>query len=171
MLHFGKHIVANSKGTNAFSEIIGWLRLQARALTKTTLILLIMYLLLYRIAPSIDLVLLSHGDLAHSGLFAYAFARWGLRASTYTTLPVQGMARIATLEEVTALRMEEDVDPPKQIEEPLPIKVEEDAMETDPHQSIPAGKNGVRIPTIEEVNDAFESVITLRYSQPTHLTG
>jgi cleavage and polyadenylation specificity factor subunit 2 len=130
-----------------------------------------MYLLLYRIAPSIDLVLLSHGDLAHSGLFAYAFARWGLRAPTYTTLPVQAMARIATIEEVTALRMEEDVDPPKQIEEPLSMKVEEDAMEEDLHKPIPAGKNGVRIPTIEEVNDAFESVITLRYSQPTHLTG
>ena len=81
------------------------------------------------------------------------------------------MARIATLEEVTALRMEEDVDPPKQIEEPPPIKVEEDAMETDLHEPVHAGKNGVRIPTIEEVNDAFESIITLRYSQPTHLTG
>lgn len=130
-----------------------------------------MYSLLYRIAPSIDLVLLSHGDLAHSGLFAYAFARWGLTASTYTTLPVQAMARIATLEEVTALRMEEDVDPPKQIEEPSPIKVEEDAMEGDLHEPVPSGRNGVRIPTIEEVNDAFGSIITLRYSQPTHLTG
>ena len=130
-----------------------------------------MYSLLYRIAPSIDLVLLSHGDLAHSGLFAYAFARWGLTASTYTTLPVQAMARIAAFEEVTALRMEEDVDPPKQIEEPSPIKIEEDAMEEDLHQSVPSGRNGVRIPTIEEVNDAFGSIITLRYSQPTHLTG
>jgi len=130
-----------------------------------------MYSLLYRIAPSIDLVLLSHGDLAHSGLFAYAFARWGLRASTYTTLPVQAIARIAILEEVTALRMEEDVNPPKQIEELLPIKVEEDAMEEVLHESVPSGKNGVRIPTIEEVNDAFESITTLRYSQPTHLTG
>jgi cleavage and polyadenylation specificity factor subunit 2 len=145
--------------------------LQARDLTNTTLIFLIVYLLLYRIAPSIDLVLLSHGDLTHSGLFAYAFARWGLRASTYTTLPVQAVGRIASLEEVTALRMEEDVDPPKQIEESSSVKVEEDAMEEDLHKPAPAGKNGVRIPTIEEVNDAFESIITLRYSQPTHLTG
>lgn len=81
------------------------------------------------------------------------------------------MARIATLEEVTALRMEEDVDPPKQIEEPSSIKVEGDAMEEDLHDPVPSSKNGVRIPTMEEVNDAFESIITLRYSQPTHLTG
>ena len=81
------------------------------------------------------------------------------------------MARIAALEEVTALRMEEDVDPPKQIEEPSPIKVEEDAMEEDLHEPVPSGRNGVRVPTIEEVNDAFGSIITLRYSQPTHLTG
>ena len=81
------------------------------------------------------------------------------------------MARIATLEEVTALRMEEDVDPPKQIEEQSSIKVEEDAMEEDLHEPIPSSKTGARIPTMEEVNDAFESIITLRYSQPTHLTG
>jgi cleavage and polyadenylation specificity factor subunit 2 len=33
----------------------------------------------YRIAPSVDLVLLSHGVLAHSGLYPYAHSRWGLK--------------------------------------------------------------------------------------------
>lgn len=116
-------------------------------------------------APSIDLVLLSHGDLAHTGLYAYAYSHWGLTATTYTTLPVQAMARIATLEEVTDLRSEEDVDP-----KPDTPNKDVDEMDT---TSIVENRKPLRplIPTLEEVNEAFQSIITLRYSQPTHLAG
>ena len=62
-----------------------------------------------RIAPSVDLVLLSHGDLPHSGLYPYAYSRWSLKAPAYSTLPVQAMARIAATEEADGIRDEEDV--------------------------------------------------------------
>ncbi|PVF96449.1 hypothetical protein CPB86DRAFT_736678 [Serendipita vermifera] len=117
---------------------------------------------LQRHAPSIDLVLLSHGDLAHSGLYAYAHARWGLTATAYTTLPVQATARIAALEEATDMRREENVDGKA-------VQTEPDEMEvtagTEPQEMRPL------IATTEEINEAFQSITTLRYSQPTHLAG
>jgi cleavage and polyadenylation specificity factor subunit 2 len=115
-----------------------------------------------RHAPSIDLVLLSHGDLAHTGLYAYAQAHWGLTATTYTTLPVQAMGKIAALEEATDIRSEEAVDPPPESEGA-------DDMETSTTEL--TIKRSIPIPTIEEINEAFQSIITLRYSQPTHLAG
>lgn len=62
-----------------------------------------------RYAPTIDLVLLSHGDLQHSGLYCYAYAHWGLTAPAYTTLPVQAMARIAATEDVEGIRDEQEI--------------------------------------------------------------
>lgn len=124
---------------------------------------------IYRHAPNIDLVLLSHGDLAHCGLYAYAHARWGLKAPTYTTLPVQAMGRIATTEDIEGIRDEEEVedviekdadgddnDMESESSEPMPVKVK--------------GK-GKYVASLQEVHDAFDSVNTLRYSQPTHLQG
>ncbi|KAJ8507662.1 hypothetical protein ONZ45_g9987 [Pleurotus djamor] len=64
---------------------------------------------LREICPTIDLVLISHGDLAHSGLYPYAYSRWNLTAPAYTTLPVQAMAKIAASEDVEGIRDEEDV--------------------------------------------------------------
>ena len=66
----------------------------------------------FRSAPTVDLVLLSHGDLPHSGLYAYAHAHWGLTAPAYTTLPVQAMARIAATEDVEGIRDEQQVEDP-----------------------------------------------------------
>ena len=62
-----------------------------------------------RYAPTIDLVLLSHGDLQHSGLYPYAYVHWGLKAPAYTTLPVQAMARIAATEDVEGIRDEQEI--------------------------------------------------------------
>ncbi len=75
-----------------------------------------------RCAPSIDLVLLSHGDLAHTGLYPYAYTHWGLRAPAYTTLPVQAMARIAATEDIEGVREEEDVGDgsPSELDSSLP---------------------------------------------------
>jgi cleavage and polyadenylation specificity factor subunit 2 len=77
-----------------------------------------------RLAPTVDVVLLSHGDLLHSGLYAYAYSRWGLKAPAYTSLPVQAMARIAVTEDVEGLRDEQEVD--ASVAKPSP---EQDSME------------------------------------------
>ena len=102
----------------------------------------------FRSAPTIDLVLLSHGDLAHAGLYAYAYARWGLKAPAYTTIPVQAMARIVTLEDVEGTRDEQDI----------------------PDQESPS-PSPKYIATVNQVHEAYDAVNTLRYSQPTHLQG
>ncbi|KIJ56611.1 hypothetical protein M422DRAFT_22765 [Sphaerobolus stellatus SS14] len=114
------------------------------------------------IAYTVDLVLLSHGDLAHSGLIPYAYANWNLRAPSYCTLPVQAMARMAVLDQVESVRSEEDVD---------------ESHEDDIHSEVRDGetqkrnKAGKYIPTIKQVHEAFDSFTALRYSQPTHLQG
>jgi Cft2 family RNA processing exonuclease len=64
---------------------------------------------LYRIVPSLDLGLLSHRDLRHSRLYPYAYSEWGLKPTAYSTLPVQAMAPIASIEEADDIRDEEDV--------------------------------------------------------------
>ena len=120
-----------------------------------------------RCAPTIDLVLLSHGDLAHCGLYPWAYSRWGLKAPAYTTLPVQAMGRIAVTEDVEGIRDEEEV-----IDEPpeSPSVDEENAESGDEPLSAQDGKKKF-IATVIEVQDAFDSCNTLRYSQPTHLQG
>lgn len=126
-----------------------------------------------RIAPTIDLVLLSHGDLAHCGLYPWAYSRWGLTAPAYTTLPVQAMGRIAVTEDIEGIRSEIAVD----IEEPEKEETEkpdegmgvEEPLEEKPKPTM--GANGKCVPTLIEVQDAFDIINTLRYSQPIHLQG
>ncbi|KAG7449018.1 uncharacterized protein BT62DRAFT_963819 [Guyanagaster necrorhizus] len=121
-------------------------------------------------APTVDLVLLSHGDLAHSGLYPYAYSRWGLKAPAYTTLPVQAMGRIAVTEDVDGLRDEQDIG-----DEGLSVSNDSDDVnavqepETPPSEDVK--QKSRYIATSREVHDAFDSVNTLRYSQPTHLQG
>lgn len=134
----------------------------------------------YRIAPSVDLVLLSHGDLQHSGLYPYAYSRWGLKAPAYSTLPVQAMARIAATEEVDGIRDEEDVGsaeeqttPSNEVDAPMrdPSNSSQDGQPEEfslPQLHVPEGKY---IATPQEVHDSFDAVNTLRYSQPAHLSG
>ena len=112
-------------------------------------------------------MLLSHGDLAHCGLYPWAYSRWGLKAPAYTTLPVQAMGRIAVTEDVEGIRDEEEVfdDPPES-----PSVDEENAESGDEPLSAQDSKRKF-IATVIEVQDAFDSCNTLRYSQPTHLQG
>lgn len=119
---------------------------------------------MHRYAPTIDLVLLSHGDLAHSGLYAFAWSRWGLRAPTYTTLPVQAMARISALEDVENIRAQENVDG-------LPNSPDEPEGNAETPNLAESGISSKYVATTKEVQDAFDSVNTLRFSQPTHLQG
>jgi cleavage and polyadenylation specificity factor subunit 2 len=80
------------------------------------------------------------------------------------------MGRIATTEDVEGIRDEED------IEDELEKKQdsEGDGMDAaDSESSVPRpdkGK-GKYVATLQEVHEAFDSVNTLRYSQPTHLQG
>lgn len=130
-------------------------------------------------APNIDLVLLSHGDLAHSGLYPYAYAHWGLKAPAYTTLPVQAMGRIATTEDVEGIRDEEEVE-----DESTPSNDDSDIEGIQENENgedqilssasegrVAKGKPRKYIATVQEVHDAFDSLNVLRYSQPCHLQG
>lgn len=123
--------------------------------------------MLYRYAPTIDLVLLSHGDLAHCGFYPWAFSRWGLKAPAYTTLPVQAMGKMAVLEDIEGLREEEEVD-----DKPVKPSADEEDNGEPPSELPPTSpSSGKYITTVIEVQDAFDSLNTLRYSQPTHLQG
>lgn len=126
-----------------------------------------------RCAPTVDLVLLSHGDLAHSGLYPYAYSRWNLKAPAYSTLPVQAMARIAVAEDVEGIRDEEDVggDPagPQDPENEPEEEQESTAMEGEVAEENKG--TGKFVATMFEVHEAFDSVNAVRYSQPTHLQG
>ncbi|EPQ59026.1 hypothetical protein GLOTRDRAFT_113854 [Gloeophyllum trabeum ATCC 11539] len=118
-------------------------------------------------APSVDLVLLSHGDLAHSGFYPYAFSRWGLKAPAYTTLPVQAMGRVAAAEDVDGVRDEEDVGDDEDKKES-----DADAMDTSTDVESAKEKKGRKyVATVQEVHEAFDSINVLRYSQPCHLQG
>ena len=114
-------------------------------------------------APSVDLVLFSHGDLGHLGLYAYAHARWGLHAPAYASLPVQALGKLAVSEEAENMRSEQDVE-----EQATPVEIQEAPSHVE-HAS--AGSNKPLIPTLKEISTAFDSLVTLRYSQPTHLSG
>jgi cleavage and polyadenylation specificity factor subunit 2 len=134
----------------------------------------------YRIAPTVDLVLLSHGDLAHSGLYPYAYARWGLKAPAYSTLPVQAMARIAATEEADGIRDEEDVGSaeaqatPKDGGDPTSQDPSTSLQDIQPEESLHPQthpQNAKYVATPQEVHDSFDAINTLRYSQPAHLSG
>ena len=114
-----------------------------------------------------DLVLFSHGDLSHIGLYAYAHARWGLHAPAYAALPVQALGKLAVSEEAESIRSEQDVE---QQATPAEIQLEPEAPSLDTKHAS-AGSNKPLIPTLKEISTAFDYIVTLRYSQPTHLSG
>ncbi|KAF8631524.1 hypothetical protein AX15_002284 [Amanita polypyramis BW_CC] len=121
-------------------------------------------------APSVDLVLLSHGDLAHVGLYSYAYSRWNLKVPAYSTLPVQAMGRIAVIEDVEGIRDEEDIqDPHDNVEQDDAAQPEGDIAPSLSEKFESSRRK--YIATLAEVHDAFEHLNTLRYSQPTHLQG
>ncbi|KAJ3533914.1 hypothetical protein NMY22_g7139 [Coprinellus aureogranulatus] len=127
---------------------------------------------LKKAAPSVDLVLLSHGDLPHCGLYPWAYARWGLKAPAYTTLPVQAMGKIAVTEDVEGLRAEVDIgedlgDGVEQLENgDIDMEHSNEERQVSPPT---LGRHGKCVATLVEVQDAFDSINTLRYSQPIHL--
>jgi len=101
--------------------------------------------ILQRIGPSIDVVLLFHAELSHMGLYAYAYAHFGLQCPVYATLPAQTMGRLQMLEVVRSWHAEVD----------------------------PRSASAVQrfLPTESQVDEAFDAIRTLRYMQPTPLDG
>jgi cleavage and polyadenylation specificity factor subunit 2 len=117
-------------------------------------------------APTVDLVLLSHADIAHVGLFPYAHAKYGLRAPAYASLPVQAMGRIAVIDNIESIRSEEPVEDPANSEPDAGLDT---ALPTFGVTPDPSKRRKIASP--KEVNDAFDSLHILRYSQPAHLQG
>lgn len=92
------------------------------------------------------------------------------------------MARIAVTEDVEGLRDEQEMDDSdmgdrmndlsaSDAENPPAVDTGDEPM--DGRETTPSAKEPKRkfVATIHEVNEAFDSVNTLRYSQPTHLQG
>ncbi|WFD22822.1 hypothetical protein MEQU1_001499 [Malassezia equina] len=101
--------------------------------------------ILQRIGPSIDVVLLFHAELSHMGLYAYAYAHYGLQCPVYATLPVQTMGRLQMLEVVRSWKAEADVGTSAPVQRFLPTEA--------------------------QVDEAFDAIRSLRYMQPTPLDG
>jgi cleavage and polyadenylation specificity factor subunit 2 len=127
-----------------------------------------------RLAPTIDLVLLSHGDLQHSGLYAYAHAKWGLKCPAYTSLPVQAMARIAVTEDVEGVRDEQEVEDYENGDEDPSTNSDrrnsDDGMAEDHKPGLKRSRRRY-LATAYEIHEAFDSINVLRYQQPCHLPG
>lgn len=79
------------------------------------------------------------------------------------------MGRIATTEDIEGIRDEQDIG-----DEGETFTEESNEMDVDeaeePHEAAPR-RHGKYIATMQQVHNAFDSINTLRYSQPTHLQG
>ncbi|WVR06284.1 hypothetical protein IAU60_003314 [Kwoniella sp. DSM 27419] len=114
------------------------------------------------LAPTLDLVLLSHSPTNYLSLYPYARARWGLTCPVYATQPTVEMGRVVCLAEVESWRSECAVEGPS-------------ANQADEAEgSKDKGKKPLRgpfVPTLEEVHEAFDWIKAIRYNQPLHLGG
>lgn len=84
------------------------------------------------------------------------------------------MARIAITEEVEAVRDEQGVDDETEDEEKQKEPSQDGTIEDDhilEKSPAPARRILKYVATMQQVQEAFDSVNTLRYSQPTHLAG
>lgn len=138
-----------------------------------------------RLAPEISLVLLSHSPSTYLSLYPYARTHWGLKCPVYATQPTLEMGRVVCLEEAQDWRAEvkvEDVTPAER------VLSESHAMEgIDQGEDVSAveeGKDGLNkgkgtllplkgpfVCTVDEINEAFNWVKSVRYSQPIVLSG
>lgn len=141
---------------------------------------------LAQLAPTLDLLVLSHPLLASLALVPYLRARLGLRCPIYATLPTKEMGRWA-VEEWYAQRAAQEsnglaesgssayllearqpwnrrsiVD--NQTLSDSTVQAAEDVTLTD-------RTHEVWKLSLKELRDAFDSIIAVRYSQPIHLGG
>lgn len=139
---------------------------------------------LKELAPSLNLVLLTHPLLSSLGLLPWLKARCGLRCPVYATLPTREMGRWAVEEWVEGRSAEErnqardekkDDKPDKkgkgkaralpataamEVDDPL----DDDGEAKDPYDAV------WKLSTAE-IRDAFLSVSAVRWTQPVHLSG
>ncbi|GHJ86659.1 hypothetical protein NliqN6_3061 [Naganishia liquefaciens] len=137
------------------------------------------------LAPEISLVLLSHSPSIYLSLYPYARAHWGLKCPVYATQPTLEMGRVVCLEEAQDWRAEVKVDDLESSENTQhggqameSIKEDGKTEEAEQEEQKPEkGKTsllplkGPFICTIDEINEAFNWVKSVRYSQPIVLSG
>ncbi|KAG0256248.1 cleavage and polyadenylation specificity factor subunit 2 [Actinomortierella ambigua] len=92
---------------------------------------------LRRIAKDVDACLLSHATLQHLGALPYAKSYLGLRAQTYSTIPVKDMGHLTLYDAWQSKRAVEDF----------------------------------KVFNLEDIDQAFDNIVRLRYHQPTELGG
>ena len=80
------------------------------------------------------------------------------------------MGRIATTEDAEGIRDEEDIGDDIENNQDGDGDVMDAAGSESPERR-PDKSKGKYVATLQEVHEAFDSVNTLRYSQPTHLQG
>lgn len=148
------------------------------------------------LAPSLDLVLLSHPLLSSVGLLPWLKARCGLRCPVYATLPTREMGRYAVQEFVEAKTAEErnrarevakarEAEPVGRAKKGKMIaKDEMDGIEEEQQEGKEVVVQGqgekeeeedvwsqVWQLRMSEVRDAFLQVNAVRWTQPVHLQG
>nr|ODO01039.1 cleavage and polyadenylation specificity factor subunit 2 [Cryptococcus depauperatus CBS 7855] len=111
------------------------------------------------LAPTLDLVLLSHSPLNYLSLYPFARARWGLKCPVYATQPTVEMGRVVCLTESESWRSEN------------PVEVAETNDDQDDLDGVKKPFKGPFVPTTEEIHEAFDWIKAVRYNQPLHLSG
>jgi cleavage and polyadenylation specificity factor subunit 2 len=146
---------------------------------------------LAELAPTLDLVLLSHPLLSSLGLVPLLRSRLGLRCPVYATLPTKEMGRWAAeewiaqraLEESNGLENSTGLDNLSQSQNPN-LSATDQSLQNAPAETETSPKSNTLNPpsksnssdqiwkvSFKELRDAFDSVIAVRYSQPIHLGG
>ena len=123
------------------------------------------------LAPTLDLVLLSHSPTQYLSLYPYARAHWGLKCPVYATQPTVEMGRVNCLAEVESWRAEHAVE--DQAKDEINNEAAEGEGENGDTKMDKEKKplRGPFVPTMEEVHEAFDWVKAIRYNQPLHLGG
>lgn len=143
---------------------------------------------LKELAPTLNLVLLTHPLLTSLGLLPWLKAKCGLRCPVYATLPTREMGRWAVEEWVEARSANEKNEARDVVVAEVvagagggkkrkgkgkevikeEVKEEEDKMEEDESKD---PWDVVWKVTTKEIRDAFLAVNAVRWTQPVHLAG
>ncbi|CAH7669574.1 beta-lactamase-like protein [Phakopsora pachyrhizi] len=143
---------------------------------------------LARLAPQLDLVLLSHPLLSVLGLVPFMRSRLGLRCPIYATLPTKEMGRRGveewvgqrSSEESNGLKSEAELELEKLSISagPRHSRKVETALDRSENGTVSANQDYQQFTTdqiwkvsFKEIRDSFDSVIAVRYSQPIYLGG
>lgn len=130
---------------------------------------------MFRIAPTLSLVLLSHSPLNYLSLYPYARAHWGLKCPVYATQPTVEMGRVVCLAESESWLSEHKLDLLEGELASNGMMIEETSGgEQQVTTTSSKGKQPLRgpfVPTLDEVHEAFDHIKAIRYNQPLHLSG